>query len=381
MESNRMILEITGTGTGNKGAELLLCAIKSKFDEVDKVRLAVDPQFGPYEARAKYGLLQKVDPDQKIRTKAALKLLPRAFRSDYGMALESEISGIIDASGFAFSDQLPIRRIRHFADDCKRWKSQQKTIILLPQALGPFKNENSKAAFQSIVDSVDLIYARDSDSYDYAIQAAPSGTAKISKFPDITIDIEGMSSPCQRLQQKVALLVPNVRMLDRTDPKQAEKYPSFLARCAEYCHTSQLTPKILIHDTGEDEQLIGLVQRETHHHLEVVRESDPIKLKGILKQAHLVIGSRYHALTGALSSGVPSLAVGWSHKYQHLFEDFNCPDMILNIHITPEQLKEKIQMLTSERDERSLQLLVKSRELKADLTLMWHQVFRTLGID
>lgn len=375
-----MIIEVTGTGTGNKGAELLLCAIKKKLTGVSNVKLAVNPEFGSYESRGKYGLLQKIQCKSWTINEFALGLLSHSFLSSYGLIKESQISGIMDASGFAFSDQLPFRRIEQFSQCCKRWKSQKKTIVLLPQALGPFHKEEFKRTFQDIANSVDLIFARDSDSYQYATQAVAPETKNIFKAPDITIDIQPDLASTPRLNNGVVLLVPNVRMLDKTNQEQAKIYPSFLAKCADVCRAENLTPKILIHDSNEDDQLIHLVQKETQDTLDVVRESDPVKLKGIIKQANMVIGSRFHALAGALSSGTPAMAVGWSHKYQHLFEDFHCPEMIIKLHISPEKLKEKLRTLVNERHERSEQLRHRSVQLKAELDIMWKKVFHTFGI-
>ena len=40
--------------------------------------------------------------------------------------------------------------------------------------------------------------------------------------------------------------------------------------------------------------------------------------KGILSDASGVISSRYHAAVGALTSGVPTLTIGWNSKYDEL---------------------------------------------------------------
>lgn len=38
-------------------------------------------------------------------------------------------------------------------------------------------------------------------------------------------------------------------------------------------------------------------------------------LKGIIARAEVAIGSRFHFMVAAISAGVPSIAIGWSHKY------------------------------------------------------------------
>lgn len=47
-----------------------------------------------------------------------------------------------------------------------------------------------------------------------------------------------------------------------------------------------------------------------------------------LCDAHLV--SRFHAMVAALSSGIPVLVIGWSHKYIEVMESFNQADMVID---------------------------------------------------
>ena len=49
-----MIIEITGVNTWNKGAELMLVAIRDRFARLyPDVKLVVDMWFGSYEERAR----------------------------------------------------------------------------------------------------------------------------------------------------------------------------------------------------------------------------------------------------------------------------------------------------------------------------------------
>ncbi len=49
---------------------------------------------------------------------------------------------------------------------------------------------------------------------------------------------------------------------------------------------------------------------------------DAHELKGVIGGAEFAIASRYHLLIASVSSGVPSLALGWSHKYEDMFRLF-----------------------------------------------------------
>ena len=80
-----MILEITGTNTWNKGAELMLSAVVQHFQKYENVSLAVDQFFGSYYDKTKYNLLQKASIDRFSKTKFAIHLLPYWFRQALGI--------------------------------------------------------------------------------------------------------------------------------------------------------------------------------------------------------------------------------------------------------------------------------------------------------
>lgn len=368
-----MILEVTGTGTLNKGAELLLVAIKAALACNSEIQLAVSPRFGPYHARAGYGLLQKVKIDRLGRSKVGFSILPASFRAAYGMVTENDIDGIIDASGFAFGDQLPVSTAQHFAADCIRWKKQGKPIVLLPQAFGPFKKKEARLAFQLIAQNADLIFARDKDSLQFAKIAAPEEEQKIRLAPDITINVDGPALKQKDVSDQTALIVPNVRMLDRTNPQESQAYLPFLARCVKYVREKKLDPVLLLHSDRDDDRLVNAVHDQINSKIPVIRETDPIKLKGILQSPRLVIASRFHALVAALSGGVPAIAVGWSHKYKHLLNDFQCPDMFTSVNAPPDEMLRLITQVQTEHAIRSERLRIVKMNLSTKIDTVWKE--------
>jgi polysaccharide pyruvyl transferase WcaK-like protein len=42
------------------------------------------------------------------------------------------------------------------------------------------------------------------------------------------------------------------------------------------------------------------------------------ELKNVIASCEVIIASRYHSSVAALSSGVPTLVVGWHYKYEEL---------------------------------------------------------------
>lgn len=50
---------------------------------------------------------------------------------------------------------------------------------------------------------------------------------------------------------------------------------------------------------------------------------DPIMLRALIGQADFFVGCRFHAVVAALIMSVPTLILGWSHKYREMAQGFN----------------------------------------------------------
>ena len=252
-----------------------------------------------------------------------------ALRQVIGTVTEDELDAIIDASGFAFGDQHPLRRTAQFADDVERWKARGKLVVLLPQALGPFNQPEMKAAFARVLKSADLVYAREPESMSNARSVCPDA-ASLREAPDITHLIKPL--PLEDVGElNRACIIPNQRMIEMAKSKrEAEAYVSMLVAAIRAIEGQNVEPVILVH--GEDDiPLIEEILSRLGKDLPVISETNPVKIKAEIGRSRLVFGSRFHALVSALSQGVPAIGTSWSHKYEMLFADYACPDLILPV--------------------------------------------------
>jgi hypothetical protein len=377
-----MIIEIRGTGSQNKGAELMTHAILQHFTSHPSnldAKFVVGPKFGPYTKRAQLGLYIKQHSPRLGWTRLAQALMPDHYRRTLGIIKPSEIDVVLDASGFAFGDQWSPNRTERLAEEAKKWKrNPTQKLILLPQAFGPFSTDRIKKAFLEVQEYADLIYARDQESYDYVCELN-GPVERLRLMPDFTIITEGKVPSHYKPSTRDMLIVPNVRMLDRTTSNVQAGYVPFLIQCIHEAIQRELRPVVLLH-SAEDKEILSELEKASTDLL-VLHEDNPLHLKGILGTAYLVIASRYHAIISALSQGVPVLGTGWSHKYRLLFDDFGCAELLVSLEDS-DAVSGLFDQICSEESRVTVIDTIKARgeALKQQVYKMWREIDSTIGL-
>jgi colanic acid/amylovoran biosynthesis protein len=375
-----MIVEITGVNTRNKGAELMLAAIQDRFARHHpEVQLAVDQWFGSYADRARYGLLQKMSVRRPGRSKMAVGLMPASFRRTFGLVADRDVDAVLDASGFAFGDQHPSERTLGFARAVETWRQRGKPVILLPQALGPFERPPVRAGFVRIASAANLVFARDPVSLEHARKAV-GAVGSLQLAPDFTPLVSQPGAHTSGDGETV-YIVPNQRMVEKAgDVAAAAAYVPFVASCIACVEEAGLRPVFLLHG-GDDAGLVRPINAQMGRDIAVVVEDDPLEIKRLLGQSVLVIGARFHALVSALSQGVPCIATSWSHKYEMLFEDYACADMVLSVASGKEAVQERVQRAVGPARPALVDRIRRRGErLVEQIHAMWGQVDRALGL-
>lgn len=368
-----MIVEVTGTSTRNKGAELMLVAIREHFAGSSDVELAVDQFFGSYAERAKYGLRQKVTLNGWGRSRAAVALMPQEFRREFGIVHDDDVEALLDAAGFAFGDQHPPQRTVQFAERVEAVKRAGKPVILLPQALGPFENPVIRDAFARIVDAADLVFARDDVSMQHAREAA-GPQDHLRQAPDFTNLVRPELNADEERTDR-ACIVPNARMIEKAETEEeAAAYVPFIAQCIEAIESEGLRPVLLIHERN-DKGLAEDIRQHVGREIPLHEERDPVVLKRFLGESRLVVGSRFHSLVGALSQSVPAVGTSWSHKYEMLFDEYGCDSMLLPVPAQEEQIQKRIAVAKDARQSGlGAQIRARADALREETRAMWEQV-------
>jgi colanic acid/amylovoran biosynthesis protein len=179
------------------------------------------------------------------------------------------------------------------------------------------------------VGAAQRIYARDTLSLDH-LRAVVGEHASLRQAPDFTSLLPGLP-PNENLKRQLSetiAIVPNARMLDRTDPAAGLAYIPFLETCIASLLAGGLHVALVVHGGAEDLALANQL-RDRHPQCRLVDEHHPLRIKGILGSCRGSIGSRYHGLINCLSQGIPAFGTSWSHKYHALYADYDFSDGLI----------------------------------------------------
>lgn len=396
-----MIIEIHGAGFNNKGAEMMLrTTIAELSHRLPAARLAIDPSYGSYSKRAQLGLYQLFPLRTHVGTPAfnfrlwrqkvvssifidsVFKRIFGLFPFSLGLVTLSKIDAFVDISGFAYSDQWGPEPIRDLANLVKQYAGHKKPVILLPQAYGPFLDAESRNAFCYVLDNATLVYARDRKSFAYANELSSRNNLFIA--PDITFFYPDGNPPrTPKTSSEFVCVIPNIRMLDQGVDDWGQKYVKLLIRGISEIVKYGYEVQILVHDsTGQDEQIaIEIQEKIKNNSITMIDEKNPLKLKKIIGKSKFILSSRYHSLIAAFSKAVPAIGLGWSHKYELLFDDFNCNDLFISSQSSTDEFLEAIRRLSDpEVNTRYRSLIIQNlQEFQTSNRNMWDNVAAVLS--
>ena len=331
-----MTILVIGGNSFNKGAQLMLVAVAEAVEKYfgQDIKLVVSPLCGKREwlKRKGYGLLNVPLPLMGSIFAAPFLLCILEVISAWlpGNRLRS-VSFVFDISGFAFSDQFGLRPLRNFDFFTERLSEKGVPFVLLPQAFGPFDKPDMKRLMKRVIDRSERVYARDLQSFEY-LKTGVDSAKSMKLMPDITV---GVSASAEQVEDtgNYCCIVPNCRMLDQGQDAWGDHYETILLQVAEYLGTVEGKDLlVLVHDAGgRDMAMARSLQRKSSVPLQVCSIGDPQELKRVISKSDLVVGSRFHALVSALSSGVPAIAFGWSHKYAEIFGEYGQADYVFTL--------------------------------------------------
>ena len=375
-------IEIRGTDFINKGAELMLIAALDRIrQQLTDAKLVMAPsQMSPYERRIDLMLYQKIQ--FKILGYQIAKyghLIPEKFQNYYGLVPQSKLKYVFDASGFSYSDQWGNNSIDDLYDILPSLKRNRTKLIFLPQAFGPFKRSESREKMKEILHYSSLICARDRISHEF-ISEICEDESKLLLSPDFTSvaftkDIKA-DGDCG--YETDAILVPNQRLIDKLPHDVAKQYFENMCSTVEYLQSEFNANVAILSFENNDLKICDQIYDAVNSSVEVIRSNNVKFLKSRINGAKLVIGSRYHALISSFSLGIPTIGIGWSHKYEELFSEYQLGELCLSpqkeFSAISDIINKILKDISFEKDVIN-RILKYNEEKELKIDKMWQRVF------
>ena len=363
-----MIIEVLGVWEHNRGAMLMLEAIRQKAAEMfPHAKLAV-PGSMSKATRKRLGLLG-------VRERSSRKQTVKKWAGLDSFVEENEVDFILDASGFGYGDYWGEEKLRtRLADRVRRWKTPERGLVLLPQALGPFSSEGIRNDFALVLREADAVFARDDTSYAHCADVAESGNSSLNQSPDFTnvLSLQGREQ-FERFSD-YGFVIPNEKVTKNASPDEHAAYVRLLADVVLKLRDAGMPHAILLHEGANDRRIVDEIKAVVGD-VEVVDLPDALDTKAAIGQSRLIVSSRFHGLVSALSAGVPAIACGWSHKYLELMRDYGLEEFNLSAS-DPEGFLAGVDDLIVKSANEDFRQSIKDRssEQKAKSAKMWEMV-------
>jgi polysaccharide pyruvyl transferase WcaK-like protein len=361
-----VIVDIRGTNTRNKGAQLMLEAICARLG--GQFELSHPPGQTDYFVRAELGLRQTLYEAALPRLSSLLSnAIPARLRTDYGLTANSEIGGVLDASGFHYTDQFDESLPRREALVGRAWARKGIPKVLLPQAFGPFGHPGTRRWSREALEQASLVFVRDGVSEEH-LRDLQIGTPVV-RCPDFTIGLKPPTADPVSEQPFLAL-VPNTKLVTHGGLGRGA-YLELMGTFATAAKAHGLATVVVVHEETDHDMAAELA---TGIGAALFSHPDPLVLKAVLGQSSAAVASRFHAVVGCLSQSVPTLAFGWSHKYRELLADFGVAERLFTPEEDPAAMLAHV-LSDSAGNIRQKELLP---ELVDKVELMWMQTVEVL---
>ena len=235
-----------------------------------------------------------------------------------------------------------------------------KKTVKCTSSYGPIRSENDLVAARFAAKHIfDVMCAREIESERQMREVA--GITKITKKIMISPDMANMMpyvSPKNKDERCIGISVSH-QVIKQWNSD--ETYISCIANLMNHIMAKTGYRVVLLpneipfasnyHDTHVAEEICKELDFNDDVSVLDVSQISSTQLKTAIGQCEVLIASRYHSCVAALSAGVPTLVVGWHHKYDELMQLYEQGQWIISSEsCTTNQLIEKFDELWENRN-------------------------------
>ncbi|MGL4257886.1 MAG: polysaccharide pyruvyl transferase family protein [Microbacterium sp.] len=379
--------------SGNKGASAMLeAAIQTLGERLDDPRFTLLSMYPAEDAAQNpYDNLEIVPANPRqlgitINTLAlAYRVLPflrttlrRRSRAIRALA-ESDV--LLDQGGITFTDGREKFLLYNVASILPALNTHTP-VFKCAQAIGPFQNPVNRRASRLFLPKVRTIVTRGRITHEFATDL---GLENIVAGADYAFSLELDGTEAEEVGAHVDLsffdgdvvgVCPSVVLQKKVDARGGD-YTGQIVSFIESLRASGKRVLLIPHSvrTGTDKTHNNDLPlcRDIHARLRlgddllfVDRELTSQQLRYLIGRCRLFVASRFHAMVSSLAMAVPTLVIGWSHKYREVLEMFELEEWAFgHDKLTPDHLNERFADLDRQQAEIRAKLGAHLPEVKA----------------
>lgn len=257
----------------------------------------------------------------------------RSVRKNRALNAFSQADLVVDLSGDSFTDDYgAISTIIHSAYVITAILFRRRTVIFA-QSMGPFRNTLTKSLARFMLKNVDLILLRERITLDLLVNLGISEDRLHLTADSAFLLPKVCSDRVKKLTSSLGkpLIGFNVSRLAtklaRGEASRSEDvYLSFIQETAEFadrlidalnCYVVLIPHRFGPGEERDDRVTLGHIYQvmESKKRTTLLTEAyTPMEIKSIVGECDLFIGARMHSNIAALSQGIPTVAISYSHK-------------------------------------------------------------------
>lgn len=240
---------------------------------------------------------------------------------------------IIDIWGIIFTDSLNngLLNSAMVGKHLLIGKLLNKPVIKYTADMGPFMKRCNRFFAKFYLNKIDLILARGKETNNYLVELGI--TTPILVCPDTAFLLEVCPNkkifelfPQEKIKRRNIIGISVSHMSEQRG--DGARYSIVMAQIADYLIQTLdafivLIPNEIFHNRYDDVDVAKKIFKKMRNKEETLLIMDELpadELKGIIGKCELMIGCRYHSIVASISMGIPTLALGWHHKYQQIMD-------------------------------------------------------------
>lgn len=227
-------------------------------------------------------------------------------------------SVVLYCCGYIFGDFWPKDWIEGLGEDFAVLRQNGNKVVLMPQSFGPFERPELAEASLRALENVDLMWARDTESFTHA--KTLGSDLPVEALCDYTGALSRAREPSY--SENRICVIPNVKILQKYGDDAKNRYFDLIFKiCKLTSERNACSIEILRHTATADDAIAAeLAQALAPLGAKLIQPLDCYEAKRFIANSRFLLSSRFHGLVNGLTQRIPSLAIGWTHKYDGILE-------------------------------------------------------------